>query len=139
MGPSRPNRGGAQRTAARPADGEVDGSLRRTLDAARGAGRPLDRKVGADLRDAVAHILRRLVQILVEVELDHEHRVAVVRLRHHAFYAGDRRDLLLDRIEDLLLDDFRRGTGIDDADGEPGRRHFRKLVGLQLEQREYAE
>lgn len=49
---SRPNRGGAQRTAARPADGEVDGSLRRTLDAARGAGRPLDRKVGARLGQA---------------------------------------------------------------------------------------
>ncbi len=96
----------------------------------------LRRQIGADRRDRVAHLLRRDVQVLVEQELDHHHRVAVVRLAHDALHAGDRADLLFDRLEHLALDDVRRRAGIDDADREERRRDVGELVRLQLEQRE---
>ena len=40
-------------------------------------------------------------------------RVAVVRLAHDVLHAGDRADLLLDRVEDLALDAVGRRAGIE--------------------------
>ena len=96
-------------------------------------------EIRANGRDGVAHVLRRLVEVLGVQELDHQHRVAVVRLADDAFYSGDRADLLLDGIQHFLLDDFRRRARIDDADREPWRRDVRELVGLQLHERKESE
>ena len=85
----------------------------------------LRRQIRADRRDRVAHFLRRDVHVLVEQELDHDHRVAVVRLAHDALHAGDRADLLLDRLEHFALDDVGRRAGIDDAHRQERRRRRR--------------
>ena len=63
----------------------------------------LERQVGALRRDGVAQVLRRLGEVLPELELDHDEAEAVVRLAADVLHAADRGDLLLDRIEDLLL------------------------------------
>ena len=99
----------------------------------------LHRQVGALGRDGVAQILRRLHQVLAELELHHDEAVAVVRVAVDVLHPTDRRDLLLDRVEDLLLYPFRRRAGIRDPHRHHRRGDVGKLVGLELEQREQAE
>ena len=51
----------------------------------------LDGQIGADRRDRVANVLRRL-RILLEQEVDHDLRVAVVRRADDLLDAGDSLD-----------------------------------------------
>ena len=99
----------------------------------------LGRQVVPDLRDAVADVLRRLLQVLLEDELDRDHAEAVERVRLDLLDAADRRDLLLDRIDDLALDGVGRRARVGDRDRDDRRRDVGELVGLQGRQREHAE
>ncbi len=97
------------------------------------------RQIVADLRDAVADVLGRFLQVLREVELDGDDAEAVERVRLDLLDAADRGDLLLDRIDDLALDGVRRRARIGDRHRDDRRRHLGELVGVEAQQGEDAE
>ena len=97
------------------------------------------RQVVADARDLVADLLRRLLRILLEHELDDDVAEAVERARRHPVDAADAGDHLLDRLDDLALDDVRRGPGIRNGDDDDRRVDFRVLVGVEQHQRDETE
>ena len=62
---------------------------------------------------------------------DDDLREAVGRRRVDLVDAADARELVLDAVDDLALDDVGRRTGIGDADEDDRRLDVGELVGLQ--------
>ena len=89
--------------------------------------------------DLVADLLRRLLRVLLEHELDDDVAEAVERARRHPVDAADAGDDLLDRLDDLALDDVGRRARIRDGDDDDRRVDLRELVGVELQQRDDAE
>jgi hypothetical protein len=75
----------------------------------------LGREVRPDAADGVADLLRGLGEVLPELELDDDAAEPVVGLALHLLDPGDGRDLLLDRVEDLLLDAVGARARVRDA------------------------
>ena len=92
----------------------------------------LRRQVVANLRDLVANLLRRQPRVLREVELDDDVGEAVERVRAHPVDAADAGDHLLDRIDDLTLDDIGRRAGIRNRHHHDRGVDLGILVGVEL-------
>ena len=99
----------------------------------------LERQLVADLRDLVANVLRRLLQVLLELEDGDDHAEAVQRVRLDLLDAADPGDALLDAIDQLALDALRRRARIRQRHDDHRVLHVGELVGLELHQREDAE
>ena len=99
----------------------------------------LGRQIVADRRNLVADLLRGDLRVLREVELHDDVREAVERARAHPVDAADARDRLLDRIDDLALDDVGRRARVGHRDDHDRRVDLRVLVGVELRERHDAE
>jgi hypothetical protein len=101
----------------------------------------LRRQILALRRDRIAHILRRLLDRLLEVEeeralrepVDGEARGLV------AIESADAPHRILDRLHDLALDLRRRCTGIRDRQSDDRRLNVRELIGVEIEQSRASE
>ncbi len=87
-----------------------------------------------DARDAVAHVVRGLVDVAIGHELEVDARAAVDALRGDLGDALEARDALLDHLGDLGLDHVGRGTAVGGLD-----RHDRRLDLGQLAYRQALE
>ena len=99
----------------------------------------LRRQLVADLGDLVADLLRRLLQILLELEERDDHAVAVERVRLDLVDAADPRDAFLDAVDDLALDALRRRARVRHRHDDHRVLHVRELVGVQQREREDPE
>ena len=97
------------------------------------------RQVVADLRNLVANFLRRLLQILFELEEGDDDAVAVERVGLNLVHAADAGDTLFDAIDDLALDALGRGARVGHRDHDHWVLNVRELVGLEQRQRKDAE
>ena len=70
----------------------------------------------AGARDAVAHVVRGLVDVAVEVELDGDLRDLLAAERGQVADAVDADQLVLERLRDRGLDDLGRGAAVDGRD-----------------------
>ncbi len=85
----------------------------------------VERQLRARARDLVAHVLRLLLDVLLELELDGDLRKPLGADRAQRVDAGDRVDLFLERIRDFALDRLRRrarqrGHDRDERELDPG-------------------
>jgi hypothetical protein len=100
-------------------------------------------RLGGQLRrdapDAVAHVVRGLVDVAVERELD-DHRRALVAARGGQLDdALEARDLVLDDLRDARLDDFRGGAAVGRVDGHDRRVDVGVLAHRQVHRRGEAD
>ncbi len=79
-------------------------------------------KIAEDVVDAVTHLLRRDVDVLVELELDHHARDTLCRDRAELLDTGDGVDRLLDGVRDVGLYLLGRSARVDRRD-----RHHREV------------
>ena len=90
-------------------------------------------------RDRVANVLRRLVHVFREDELDDDLREPVGRRRVELVDAADARELVLESRHDLALDDVGRRAGIGDADEDDRLVEIGELVRIQPRERREPE
>jgi hypothetical protein len=99
----------------------------------------LRRQLVPDRGDLVADFLRRLLQVLLELEERDDHAVAIQRVRLDLVDAADARDPFFDAIDNLAFDALRGGAGIRHRHHHDRVLHIGELVGLQQCQCEDAE
>src|SRR5512141_2072684 len=81
------------------------------------------RQFAPDGCDLGPRLLGPVVQLHLELELDHDRGDALAGDRDDFLHAGDRVDRLLDPLADLALDALRRGAGEFRVDGDDGGLH----------------
>ncbi|MNS13689.1 hypothetical protein D3C72_452880 [compost metagenome] len=99
----------------------------------------LIRQTADDARDAVAHIVGRVVDIPIQRELDVDVGATVATGRVDALDTLDARDLLLDRLGDPAFDDLGRGSGVAGVDRDDGRIDVRQFAHRQEEEGRQAD
>lgn len=81
-------------------------------------------QIAADLGDGVTHFLRCNLHVLVEIEIHGDLCAAVAHRRLQLVDAGDPGEAVLDGIEDLTLDAFRRRTRVCQHDADDRELHI---------------
>ncbi|MND99569.1 hypothetical protein D3C80_919560 [compost metagenome] len=94
----------------------------------------LVRQAAQHARDAVAHIVGRVVDVAIQRELDVHVRSAVAAGGVDALNALDAGDLLLDRLGDPALDHLGRSAGVAGADRNHRRIDVRQFAHGQEEE-----
>jgi hypothetical protein len=86
----------------------------------------LGRNPAAHAGDLVAHVVRGLVHVAIDIELERDPGALLARTRPDDLQAVDRRDFLLDQLGDLGFDDLGGRTRIRGVDRD--RRRIRAWV-----------
>src|SRR5690606_4132976 len=97
------------------------------------------REVAAHEVDAGPDVLRGLVAVTLEVELDDDERDALEGLGRDSVHALDRIERLLEAARDLALHDLGARAGIDGLDDDDGDVDLRHVVDGELAEAEHAE
>ena len=92
-------------------------------------------QAGADASDGVAHIVRGLVDVAADLELDDRRAAAAPALRVDRLHARDARDCALDDLGDVSIDDPRRGAGIGRTHRDDGGIDVGQLANRNRQQR----
>ena len=92
-----------------------------------------------DARDAIAHVIRRRLDIAIETEFDGDAGALIEAgrtQRLHTFQAGD---LVLDHLRDLRLDDRGGRASINRIDADNRRLHVRRFSHRQASERHQSD
>jgi hypothetical protein len=84
-------------------------------------GLDLDRQIGADRGDLVADVLRRHVDVALQLKLNEDLRQPFGTLGPQRLDAADRVDCLLDHVGNFALDGLGVGAFINHGDGDDGK------------------